>query len=127
MINAYQKYTQQSVMTMTQGEMLIKLYDELITQLSAASNSISEKRISAANDALQRSQRIINYLRATLDKKYEISENLDALYEFFGKELFDANIKKDVLKINEIIPMIVDLRDAFHQASLTSRQNGAAR
>lgn len=127
MINAYQKYTQQSVMTMTQGEMLLKLYDELITQLSCASNAISDKRISVANDSLQRAQRIITYLRATLDKKYEISENLDALYEFFGKELFTANIKKDAIIINQIIPMIVDLRDAFQQASLTSRQNGVAK
>ena len=30
-LNPYQKYQQQSVMTMTQGEMLTKLYDEVIT------------------------------------------------------------------------------------------------
>ena len=33
--NAYQKYQQQSVTTMTQGEMLIKLFDETIKQLNA--------------------------------------------------------------------------------------------
>jgi len=34
--NPYQKYQQQSVMTMTPGEMLLKLYDGTITQLNAA-------------------------------------------------------------------------------------------
>ena len=34
-VNPYQKYQQQSVMTMTPGEMLLKLYDEVITQLNA--------------------------------------------------------------------------------------------
>ena len=33
--NPYQKYQQQSIMTMTQGEMLIKLYDEVNKQLNA--------------------------------------------------------------------------------------------
>lgn len=127
MVNAYQQYKNQSVMTMTQSEMLIKLYDELITQLSRASNAITEKKIPDANDALQRSQRIINYLRATLDKKYSISDNLDALYEFFGKSLFQANIKKDVNTINEIIPMICELRDAFGTAALTSRATGTGK
>ena len=32
--NPYQKYQQQSVMTMTPGEMLTRLYDELIKQLN---------------------------------------------------------------------------------------------
>lgn len=127
MVNAYQKYKQQSVMTMTQGEMLIKLYDELITQLARAKNSINEKNIQTANDALQRTQRIITYLRSTLDKKYPISENLDALYEFFDQQLFNANIKKDATIINEIIPMIVDLRDAYVQASHSSRTMGVSK
>ena len=35
-VNPYQKYQQQSVMTMTQGEMLTKLYNEIIKQFSGA-------------------------------------------------------------------------------------------
>ena len=42
-VNPYQKYQQQSVMTMTPGEMLLKLYDEVITQLNAVRQFNVEK------------------------------------------------------------------------------------
>ena len=53
-LNPYQKYQQQSVMTMTPGEMLTRLFDELIKQLSAFKEFNSQKDYAQANDALQR-------------------------------------------------------------------------
>ena len=52
--NPYQKYQQQSIMTMTQGEMLIKLYDEVIKQLNAVKQFNLEKNYEAANFASQK-------------------------------------------------------------------------
>ena len=77
--NPYQAYQQQSVMTMTQGEMLLKLYDETIKQLSAAEIFMGEGSIEKTNQALQKAQKIVNHLRATLDFQYEISNQLAAL------------------------------------------------
>lgn len=51
-LNPYQKYQQQSVMTMTPGEMLTRLFDELIKQLSAFKEYNSQKDYALANDAL---------------------------------------------------------------------------
>lgn len=115
--NPYEAYKQQSVMTMTQGEMLLKLYDEVITLLNSASIQIGEKNIVKTNQALLKAQKIINYLKATLDFQYEISEKLAALYDFFVRQIVSANVKKDAAPIREILPMIVDLRDTFAQAA----------
>ena len=41
-VNPYQQYQRQSVMTMTQGEMLTKLYDEVIKQMSGAKICLTE-------------------------------------------------------------------------------------
>ena len=76
-VNPYQKYQQQSVMTMTQGEMLLKLYDETIKQLSAAEIFMGEGSIEKTNQALQKAQKIVNHLRATLDFQYEILNHPD--------------------------------------------------
>ena len=115
-VNPYQQYQRQSVMTMTQGEMLTKLYDEVIKQMSGAKICLTEKDLSGVNNALQKAQRILFYLKSTLDFKYEISGNLDALYDFFIERTVQANLKKDAAMLDEIIPMIEDLRDNFVEA-----------
>ena len=120
-VNPYQQYQRQSVMTMTQGEMLTKLYDEVIKQMSGAKICLTEKDLSGVNNALQKAQRILFYLKSTLDFKYEISGNLDALYDFFIERTVQANLKKDAAMLDEIIPMIEDFRDTFVQADRNAR------
>lgn len=119
--NPYQKYQQQSVMTMTPGEMLLKLYDEVITQLTAAKQFNEEKDIQKANAAFQKAQKILRYLDQTLDPQYEISASLSALYDYFIRRLVDANLHKDNAPIDEVLPMVAELRDTFAQADKASR------
>lgn len=122
--NPYQKYQQQSVMTMTPGEMLLKLYDEVITQLNAARQFNEEKDIQKANAAFQKAQKILRYLDQTLDPQYEISASLSALYDYFIRRLVDANLHKDNAPIDEVLPMIQELRDTFYQADKATRTAG---
>lgn len=103
-------------MTMTQGEMLLSLYDEAIKQLSGAILYIGEKDYGKANFAMQKAQRILSYLTNTLNFKYEIAHNLEALYDFFNFQIVNANVHKQAKLLEEIIPMISGLRDAFAQA-----------
>ena len=69
-------------MTMTQGEMLTKLYDEVIKQLSAVKQFNESKDYAAANLASQKAQRILHHLNATLDFQYDVSKNLSTLRIF---------------------------------------------
>lgn len=118
----YEQYQKQSVMTMTQGEMLTKLYEEIIKQLSGAVLFIDSKDFSRANLALQKAQKILNYLKVTLDHKYRISQNLESLYDFFIQQIILANIKKEVKPVQDIIPMVEELRDTFIQADRIARK-----
>ncbi len=120
-VNPYQRYQQQSVMTMTPGEMLLKLYDEVITQLTAVRQFNDEKDYGRANTALKKAQRIIRYLDQTLDPQYEISGSLSALYDYFISRLVDANLHKDNAPVDEVLPMIIDLRETFAQADRNTR------
>ena len=123
-VNPYQRYQQQSVMTMTPGQMLLKLYDEVITQLTAVRQFNEEKDYEKSNASLKKAQRIIRYLDQTLDPQYEISGSLSALYDYFIRRLVDANLHKDNAPIDEVLPMISDLRDTFAQADKNSRSAG---
>ncbi len=124
--NTYNKYASQSVMTMTHGEMLTKLYEAIILNMNLAIKGISEKDIPATNVALQKAQKILSYLTVTLDRQYPVANNLAALYDFFNRQLIAANVKKDASMIQEIVPMVEELRDVFIQGDKLSRMESSA-
>lgn len=126
--NPYQKYQDQSVMTMTHGEMLVKLYDEAILQMRRGAEAIGQHDIAVANAALLKAQNIFWYLRSTLDFKYEISDQLARFYDFFTEKLIQANIRKSDAELEDIIALTGELRDAFAQSEKLARmelQGGA--
>lgn len=124
-VNAYAQYQKQSVMTMTQGEMLLKLYDEVLKQFIRAKEAVKNQDAQTRNEALQKAQRIINYLHATLNFKFEISENLAALYDYFNRQIVQANIKQTAEPLDEIFSMVQELRDAFCQADKIAKAQNA--
>lgn len=119
--NPYESYKKQSIMTMTPGDMLLTLYDEILKQGETAKVAMERKEFGDVNRALQKAQRILNHLKATLDFKYDIANNLNSLYDYFIRQIVSANIKKDPAPLNEVLPMIQDLRDTFCEADKRSR------
>ena len=115
MINAYSAYKKQSLTTLTPMEIVVKLYDEAERQMNRAIFYIGEKNYESSNNCLKKTQDIVNALRSVLDMDIPISKNLDSLYEFFNRQLIEANVKKDVEIIKELLPMFGDLKDAFSQ------------
>lgn len=120
-INPYDRYKEQSIMTMTPGEMVVRLYEEVIKQLNLGINYIETKNYIETNKALQKAQRILNHLTATLDFKYEVSKGLAQLYDFFNSKIVYSNVKKDIEPLKEIIPLITDLKDTFAQSEKLAR------
>lgn len=120
-VNPYQKYKEESVLSMTPGEMVVKLYDEVIKQLNIAVKAIELKDYQKVNASLQKSQRIVLYLKETLNFDYEISNNLASLYDFYLDRIIKSNIKKDKQFILEVIPLISEMRDAFSKGEKLAR------
>ncbi len=116
--NPYQKYMQQSVSTMTPGQMVVALYDKAITELNKAIYFIEEEpSIPKAHNSITRVADIVDTLDAHLKEKYEISKNLAAMYQYFRENLIRANVKKDAEILRMLLPFFQELRDAFAQAS----------
>ncbi len=121
MMNPYEKYQQNMVATMTQGEMLLKLYDETLKQMDIARASIRSGKIPVMDAAIQKTERIFRYLRSALDFRFPVSNNLAKLYDFFGTQLVMASVKKDVKHLDDIEPLVRELRDTFDQAARIDR------
>ena len=119
--NPYQAYKEQTVMTMTQGDMLTTLYNELIKELNFAVVAFDKKDFGEINRSLKKAQLIINHFRNSLDYKYEISQNLRALYDYFYDVALQANLKKVPTGLAEVITMVTELRDTYIQADKQAR------
>ena len=116
MQNPYEKYKQQSVMTMTGGDMVNLLFETAIKRLNEGLACLEAKDYEGSNTAFQKAQNIFTHLDVTLDDKYDISKNLSALYEFFNYSIMQANMKKEPKPVEEILPMIAELKESFSQA-----------
>ena len=118
--NGYEQYKMQSVNTMTRGEMLLLLYDELIKRLTRAQLALDDEDYELFERAVQRSNDIVHYLDKTLNLDYQISYELRRMYEFFLYELSRLQAGRNSAVIQELKPLVMELRDAFREASKTA-------
>lgn len=124
-VNPYKKYQEQSIATMTQGELLNVLYETCYKRINTAIIAIEEKKYDVANQNVQKAKNIIRHLDETLDKNYEISESLASLYDFFIYQLTTANVKKNTEMLREVAEMIDELGKTFKEADKIARKKRA--
>lgn len=120
--NMYQQYQQNSIMTASPEELTLMLYNGAIKFINLGKHQIENKEIEKANEAIKRAQDIIYELNNTLDMTYEVSNNLRTIYTFVLEKLVDANIKKDVKFLDEALPLIEEIRDAWKEAMKEARK-----
>ncbi len=112
---------------MTQGEMLILLYDELLKRLKRGKLLLEKKDYANFEKDFTRAGDIIRYLRKILDMKYPISRELVRLYTFYEQHISRIIAGRNSQYIDDLIPMIQDLRDAFKEADmLAKKENGGS-
>lgn len=122
--NPYQQYQQNAVQSADPGDLVVMLYDGLVRFLKLAVKSLEDNDKEAANNALIKSQDIVSYLNETLDRRFEISRNLAALYDFMSRQLVSANIKKEIKLVEEVLGLAQELRDTWRQASQMAKTQG---
>ncbi len=85
------------------------------------------KRIAFAKGAMQRNEivekgkfigqaiEIVGGLRASLDmeKGGDVAANLEALYEYIGRQLLQANLKNSVEILDEVTSLLMDVKTAW--------------
>ena len=92
-MQGYQQYKAQSMNTMTQGELLMLLYDELV------------KRLIRSELALKKE-----------DFELFESQDLHRLYDYFLYMLNRVRFGRNSQVLEQVKPQIVDLRDTFRKA-----------
>ena len=117
----YQQYKQQSINSMTSGELLLLLYDELVKRSTLASIALDKQDWPTFEGAMDRCIDIVNYLDETLDHQYPISRDLSRMYDYFTYEMGRIKIGRNKRELERLSPMLADLRDTFRDAEKNSR------
>ena len=115
MPNAYAQYNNSKVLSASPGELTLMLYDGLIRFCNLAEVAVEKKDISKAHTNIMKMQRIIDYLRQTLDMNYPVAEDFERMYIYLSQRLVDANMKKDLEILQEINGQLHAIRDNWKE------------
>jgi len=121
-LDAYNTYKMNAIMTASPEELTLMLYNGLVKFIMMAQKAIEDKDIQKAHDSIIRAQRIIEEFQATLDMQYELSKGLMMMYDYMHDRLIDANIKKDISILDEVLRYAKDLRDTWAKAMKIAKQ-----
>lgn len=115
--NAYNIYKNNSVNFSSKEQMLIMLLDGAVKFAKRGKLAISENNIKLAHDSITRTQDIFTELKVTLDTNAgDWAKQMFSVYSFINERLFQANIKKDEAIMDEVIPLIEEVRNIWNEA-----------
>ena len=79
--------------------------------------AIQENNIQLAHDSITRTQDIFTELKVTLDTSVgDWAKQMFNVYSFINDRLLQANIKKDETIMDEVIPLIEEVRNTWNEA-----------
>lgn len=116
----YQHYKEQSVKSMTPGELLNLLWDELLKRLTRAEMALDNAEYNLFDTSIKRAVEIINYFIDTLNYNYEISMELKSMYDFFLYEFSRIQAGRSVDVIQEVKPLVREMSETFKEAQRLS-------
>lgn len=121
--NAYSTYKTNSINYASKEQLLLMLVDGAVKFVKIGRQALIDKDIKKAHENIIKTQNIFYELMATLDvsKAGDWGQSLMSVYDFIVRRLIDANMKKDVGIIDEIIPLIENVKDTWEQAYKISK------
>ncbi|MCH5338424.1 MAG: flagellar export chaperone FliS [Acetatifactor sp.] len=123
--NAYAQYNNSKVLTASPGELTLMLYEGAIKFCNIAIVAVEAKDIEKAHIHITKVERIIDYLRQTLDMKYAVAQDFERIYSYLSQRLVEANIKKDREILEEISEHLRSVRDTWKEVMQICREQGS--
>ncbi|WP_248137845.1 flagellar export chaperone FliS [Bacillus infantis] len=109
--------TEEYIMQKNSQELTSLLYEALLSNLENSIQAIEDKDYMSANKMLQKVNDILYRLGAGLNYNAGIiSDQLDHLYNYMADSVIEANRKKDIPAIKEVIGIAEMLADAWNQS-----------
>lgn len=122
--NAYGQYNNSKIMTASPAELTLMLYEGAIKFCNIAIVAVEHKDIEKAHNNIQKTERIVDYFRQTLDMSYPVAEDFERVYSYLGRRLIEANIKKDKEILEEVNTHLRSMRDTWKEVMRKNKEQG---
>jgi len=122
--NAYSQYSNNKIMTASPAELTLMLYDGAIKFCNIAGEAIVNKDVEKAHTNIIKAQRIIDYLRQTLDMNYAVAQDFENIYSYLSRRLVETNIKKDKDILDEVNEHLHAVRDNWKEVMRINKEKG---
>lgn len=115
-LQAYQRVNTQTSITDADPHRLIQLlYNGAIERINMARARMQAKDFEGKGKLISRAIEIIGGLRGFLDfeKGGDLAVQLEALYDYMERRLFEANAQNDAAKLDEVTDLLRSVKDGW--------------
>jgi flagellar secretion chaperone FliS len=126
--DAKRAYTESSVLTAPPERLVVMLYDGAIRFLNQAATALRAGNSRIFLQRVQRAEAIIDELNMTLDMSRggEVAERLRSIYTFCNLHLTTATMEGDAEKVDAVVRLLSELREAWQQIAAAPPRTPAA-
>lgn len=122
--NGYEQYNNNKIMMASPAELTLMLYEGSIKFCNMAIRGIEQSDVEKANRNILKVEKIIQYLRETLDMKYPVAQDFDNIYVYLNSRLVEANMKKDIEILEEVCGHLRSVRDTWKEVMRLNKEKG---
>ena len=119
----YAQYKNNKVLTASPAELTLMLYEGAIKFCNRAMMAIDSKDVQKAYTNIVKAEKIIDYLRVTLDMRYPVAQDFENIYSYLAKRLTEANMKKDKEILVEVHGHLNSVRDTWKEVMRIGRES----
>lgn len=129
-LQAYQRVNTQTSITDADPHKLIQLlYDGALERINMAKARMQAKDFEGKGLLISKAIEIIGGLRGFLDfeKGGDLAERLEGLYDYMERTLFEANVKNDPAKLDEVAELLRSIKEGWDgiREEVTAQQQAA--
>ena len=108
-------YREREVLTASPEKLVVITFDHILVNLRRARVAIEANNIERRVEALSKAREGVMELLMSVDtdRGGPIANNLLSLYSFAVRELFEVGRTKDVRKLDAVLKVMTNLREAF--------------
>ena len=127
-LKAYKTTNLEAEISVADPHMIISmLYEGLFQRIAQAKGAIERKDYAYKADRIEKAIAIVTGLETGLDMSQgEISQNFMDLYEYVKQRLLDASLKLDTAPLDEIIKLLMPIKQAWDGISMEDKEKAFA-
>lgn len=109
------QYQETAVLSASPAQLVVVIYDHLLVGLRRARLAVEKRDPELRAASFDRCRAALSELLVTLDHERggEVAKQLSGVYTFLLAELVDLGLRPDVARLDRVIAMVADLREAF--------------